>query len=137
MEQQDTELASLLEANLKFYEGFSTLDIAAMDGIWEPSERTRCMHPGWPLITGWTQVRQSWENIFNNTTMMHFIITEAQPVIQGDIGWVDCIENVTSLVDGRAASFAARSTNIFAKAPITGGESLGGQWLMVHHHASP
>lgn len=126
---ENPELASLLEANLKFYEAFSTLDIDAMDRVWEPSERTRCMHPGWPLITGWEGVRQSWDNIFNNTTMMHFIITEAQPVIHGDIGWVDCIENVTSLVDGRAASFAARSTNIFAKS--------GDQWLMVHHHASP
>ncbi len=125
---ENPELASLLEANLKFYEAFSTLDIDAMDGIWEHSERTRCMHPGWPLITGWEGVRQSWDNIFNNTTMMHFIITEAQPVIQGDIGWVDCIENVTSLVDGRATGFAARSTNIFAKS--------GDQWLMVHHHAS-
>ena len=129
MEQQDPDLVSLLEANDEFYNAFSTLDIGAMDGIWEPSERTRCMHPGWPLITGWEQVRQSWENIFNNTTMMHFIITEAQPVVQGDMGWVDCIENVTSLVDGRAAGFAARSTNIFARS--------GGRWLMVHHHASP
>ena len=125
----DPDLASLLEANLKFYEAFSTLDIDAMDCIWEPSERTRCMHPGWPLITGWEGVRQSWDNIFNNTTMMHFIITEAHPVIQGGIGWVDCIENVTSLVDGRATSFSARSTNIFAKS--------GDRWLMVHHHASP
>ena len=126
---EDPEIASLLEANLKFYEAFSTLDIEAMDHVWEPSDRTRCMHPGWPLITGWEEVRQSWDNIFNNTTMMHFIITEAHPVIEGDIGWVDCIENVTSLVDGRAASFAARSTNIFAKS--------GDRWLMVHHHASP
>ena len=126
---EDAELASLLEANLKFYEAFSTLDIDAMDAIWEPSERTRCMHPGWPLITGWEGVRQSWDNIFRNTTMMHFIITEAQPVIEGETGWVDCIENVTSLVDGRAASFAARSTNIFAKSDD--------RWLMVHHHASP
>lgn len=126
---EDPDLASLLEANLRFYEAFSTLDIDAMDGIWEPSERTRCMHPGWPLITGWEGVRQSWDNIFNNTTMMHFIITEAYPVIQGDIGWVDCIENVTSLVDGRATGFSARSTNIFARS--------GDRWLMVHHHASP
>ena len=126
---EDAELASLLEANLKFYEAFSTLDIDAMDAIWEPSERTRCMHPGWPLITGWKGVRQSWDNIFLNTTMMHFIITEAQPVIEGEIGWVDCVENVTSLVDGRATSFAARSTNIFAKSDD--------RWLMVHHHASP
>ena len=126
---EDAELASLLEANLKFYEAFSTLDIDAMDAIWEPSERTRCMHPGWPLITGWEGVRQSWDNIFRNTTMMHFIITEAQPVIEVEIGWVDCVENVTSLVDGRATSFAARSTNIFAKSDD--------RWLMVHHHASP
>ena len=125
---EDPNITSLLEANAKFYEAFSTLDIEAMDGVWEPSERTRCMHPGWPLITGWEGVRQSWEGIFRNTTMMHFIITEAQAVIEGGIGWVDCIENVTSLVDGRATSFAARSTNIFAKS--------GDRWLMVHHHAS-
>ena len=128
MEQQAPGLASLLEANLKFYETFSSLDIEAMAALWEPSERTRCMHPGWPLLAGWDLVRQSWEGIFNNTTMMHFIITEAQPAMQGDIGWVDCVENVTSLVDGQATSFTARSTNIFAWSD--------GGWLLVHHHAS-
>ena len=128
MTQDDSDIGKLVEANQRFYEAFSTLDIEEMARVWEPSERARCVHPGWPLLSGWEPIRQSWESIFNHTTLMHFVLTEVQAVVQGESGWVDCVENITSVMDGRASSFSIRSTNIFARSVD--------RWLMVHHHAS-
>ena len=122
------DVSSVVEANLRFYDAFSSLDIREMDKAWEASDRVLCVHPGWRILTGWEQVRKSWENIFHNTTLMHFQITDTQVTIQGDCAWVSCMENITSVVDGKASSFAVQATNIFVR-----GE---GGWLMVHPHAS-
>ena len=129
MEQRETNSNALAAANQRFYDAFATLEIEEMDAVWEHSDRARCLHPGWPLIVGWEQIRESWESIFDNTTLMHFIITEVEATAEGDCAWVDCVENITSVVNGRAASFTTRATNIFALHEE--------QWYMVHHHASP
>ena len=128
MAQDDPDVNAVLAANLGFYEAFGSLDIEDMDKVWENSHRVKCIHPGWRLITGWERVRKSWETIFHNTSLMHFNITDADVVINGDCAWVSCVENITSVVDGRATNFAVQTTNIFMR-----GE---GGWLMVHHHGS-
>ena len=128
MSQEDSDVSAVIEANLRFYEAFGSLDIAEMDKVWEASEQVFCIHPGWPLLTGWEQVRKSWERIFYSSTLMHFNITDAQVAARGDCAWVSCVENISSVVDGRATNFAVRATNIFVR-----GEN---GWLMVHHHGS-
>ena len=110
------------------YQAFGSLDIEDMDRVWEPSDRVLCIHPGWRLLRGWEDVRQSWEGIFHNSTLMHFNITDAEAIVQGDCGWVSCVENITSVVDARATNFAIQATNVF----VRGAEG----WLMVHHHGS-
>ena len=128
MSQDNPDAEAVTQANLKFYEAFGTLDINEMDKIWEHSDRVLCIHPGWPVLVGWERVRRSWEGIFLNTSLMHFNITGAQVVVQGDSAWISCIENITSVVDGRATNFAVQATNIFAR-----GED---GWRVVHHHGS-
>ena len=124
----DNQELTLFTVNRRFYEAFSTLDIEEMSKIWEHSERVHCIHPGWPLLSGWEIVRKSWETIFSNTTLMHFALEEVKITVQGECGWVDCIENITSVIDGAAASFAIQTTNIYTLEDDT--------WLMVHHHGS-
>ena len=51
-------------ANTRFYQVFEALDIAAMEGVWVHDEHVKCVHPGWPLLTGWDAVRESWRTIF-------------------------------------------------------------------------
>ena len=128
MSQDDSDVNAVIAANLRFYAAFGSLDIEEMDKVWENSDRVLCIHPGWRLITGWEQVRKSWEGIFYNTTLMHFNITGARVIIHGDSAWVSCLENITSVVDGRATNFAVQATNIFVR-----GED---GWFMVHHHGS-
>lgn len=124
-DDQDLGLSAI---NNRFYEAFSTLDIEEMAKVWELSDRVRCIHPGWPSLSGWDTIRQSWETIFRNSTLMHFTLTAVKSSAHGDCGWVDCVENITAVIDGKATSFAVQATNIFVR------HNEG--WRMVHHHGS-
>ena len=118
----------MTEANARFYRAFEALDLAAMEAVWARGEHVKCVHPGWPLLTGWPAVRESWRAIFENTEEMRFTISDVRVETGGVLGWVTCTENILSDVRGRVAVTAILATNLFARA--------GDEWRMVHHHAS-
>ena len=120
--------AAVAEANAGFYRAFETLDIAAMDAVWAHGDDVKCVHPGWPLLTGWAAVRESWRAIFENTAEMRFTISDVRVEASSDLAWVTCTENILSDVGGRVGVTAILATNMFAR--------VGERWLMVHHHAS-
>jgi len=99
-----------------------------MDRVWENSERAMCVHPGWSPLVGWESVRMSWERIFQNTALMQFQVRYLNVVVQGEFGFVTCVEGITSVVQGTATNFSTFATNVFAR--YTDG------WRMVAHHAS-
>ena len=120
--------AAIEAANAQFYRAFETLDIREMDRVWAHGEHVKCVHPGWPLLVGWTAVRASWETIFANTAEMSFTLSDVEVVTASELAWVTCTENILSDVRGRVAVTAILATNLFARA--------GEHWRMVHHHAS-
>jgi ketosteroid isomerase-like protein len=122
------DLTGVEEANSRFYRAFEQLDLAEMDRVWAHGEGTQCIHPGWPLIVGWSAVRASWETIFANTTEMRFTITNVRVGGGPDVAWVTCTENILSQVDGRVSVTSLLATNVFERA--------GDRWKMVLHHAS-
>ena len=128
MAQNDAEVEAVKAVNLRFYQAFGSLDIEEMERVWETSDRAMCVHPGWRLLIGWGDIKASWEGIFYNTTLMHFNITDTRVVVQGDSAWVSCVENISSVMDGRATNFGVQATNVFVRSE--------GAWRMVHHHAS-
>ena len=115
-------------ANQGFYDAFNELSIERMAAIWEESDRALSVHPGWQPLVGWAPIRQSWERIFDNANLMQFNIRYLNVVVQGDFGYVTCVEGITSVVQGRATNFSTFATNIFAR-------SRSG-WRMIAHHAS-
>ena len=119
---------AVAEANARFYRAFEALDLAAMDAIWAHGDDVKCVHPGWPLLTGWPAVRESWRAIFENTEEMRFTIGDVRVETGGTIGWVTCTENILSDVRGRVAVTAILATNLFTR--------LDDAWLLIHHHAS-
>ncbi|MGH7321764.1 MAG: nuclear transport factor 2 family protein [Candidatus Rokuibacteriota bacterium] len=121
----ETEVA---DANARFYRAFETLDTGTMAAVWAHGDHVKCVHPGWPLLTGWDAVRTSWENIFANTQEMRFTISDVRVVVAGDAAWVTCTENILSEVQGRLSVTAILATNVF--------ERQADGWRMVHHHAS-
>ena len=116
------------QANAEFYRAFEALDLRAMDEVWAHGEHVKCVHPGWPLLTGWDAVRASWETIFANTQEMRFTLTDVRVVAASELAWVTCTENILSETDGRVGVTSILATNVF--------ERDGGAWRMVHHHAS-
>jgi ketosteroid isomerase-like protein len=120
--------AAVAEANARFYRAFEALDLPAMDAVWAHGEDVKCVHPGWPLLTGWPAVRESWRAIFENTEEMRFTIADVRVEIHGILGWVTCTENILSDVRGRVAVTAILATNLFTR--------VDDAWLLVHHHAS-
>lgn len=116
-------------ANQAFYRAFESLDVHKLSAVWAQSEEIVCVHPGWPLLSGFEQVMESWKRIFENTPMVQFTITEVVVRVNGVSAWAMCVENIATLVDGRVTAARIQATNVFAK--------RDGHWVMVHHHASP
>jgi ketosteroid isomerase-like protein len=123
------EIESLKEANQRFYDAFGSLDIAQMDAVCEQSGRALCVHPGWQPIVGWPDIRRSWQSIFNGAALMHFTIHYVNVAVEGECGFVTCVESITSVVGGQAQGFGVLATNIFVRS--------GDDWLVLAHHASP
>ncbi len=115
-------------ANDRFYRAFESLALDEMEGVWAHDDRVACIHPGWPRLTGWDAVRDSWDAIFRNTAEMRFTITDVQIEMRGDLAWVLCTENILSETRGNLSVTSILATNLF--------ERQGGGWLLVHHHAS-
>jgi len=120
---------AVLEANESFYRALQTLDLDRMDGIWLHKDWVFCAHPGWQAITGWEEIRKSWEGIFTNTRQLKIRLRQVGLQLCGPIAWISCIEEITADAgDGLAASLA-QATNIYMR--------VGEEWKLVHHHASP
>ncbi len=133
MLSENADILSLRDANQRFYDAFGSLDMAQMDSVWEQSDRALCVHPGWQPIVGWGDIRRSWQGIFNGAALMHFNIHYVNIAVEGNCGFVTCIESITSVVEGQAQGFGVLATNIFVR---TGPDS-DPQWLVIAHHASP
>jgi ketosteroid isomerase-like protein len=118
----------LEEANARFYRAFEALDLAEMDAVWAHGDHVRCVHPGWPLLRGWDEVRESWQRIFEHGGEMRFTLSDVHVNPGGELGWVTCTENILSEAGERVTVTAILATNLFERA--------AGGWRMIHHHAS-
>jgi ketosteroid isomerase-like protein len=116
------------EANARFYRTFEALDLAEMEKVWAHGDHVKCVHPGWPLLAGWDNVRASWEAIFKNTGEIRFTVGDAQVAVSGGLAWVTCTENILSQARGQVSVTSVIATNIFQR------EADG--WKMVLHHGS-
>lgn len=131
------EVEAVLAANRAFYGAFEARDLDALAEVWERSDRSSVVHPGWPILRGWPRVAASFEAIFANTAFMQFVLTGEQVTIQGDSAWVTCEENLLQATGSREGGndlgelSGARvvATNVFVRTPAG--------WRIVHHQGSP
>jgi len=126
MIQQRSEI---LAANEAFYRAFEKKDIDAMDEIWSQGTGSLCVHPGWNILRGWKQVRNSWVKIFQNTPYIEINTDIISTEIRGNIAYVVLVENIMQVIKGSRIEAESLATNVF--------ELLGDKWYLVHHHASP
>jgi len=115
-------------ANQEFYRTLDTASLEAMDRIWLHEDWVRCVHPGWDVITGWKEVRQSWDRIFQGDQKMKVSTGDVSVCPIGEVALVTCIENIMIFEGADFDSMQAIATNVFV--------NRDGRWLMAHHHAS-
>ena len=123
-----TDPEQVVEANLKFYFALESLDIDLMDEVWATDASAICIHPNWVRLAGWENIRNSWEQIFRNTTFMRVDVSEVSVEVQGQTAWVTCLENITTANGDQLRRAQAYATNIFV--------FEDDRWLLVLHHAS-
>ena len=121
------EQALVADSNSAFYRAFESLDMERMEAVWLRTDDVKCIHPGWELLSGWVAVMQSWALIMRNTQRIRFELQDVAVVVNGGIGWVECLEHI---FDGDTLVGLAVATNLFQ-------QNADGRWLMIHHHASP
>lgn len=123
----------VLEANRLFYRAFAALDLEQMGQIWLHEDWVECVHPGWGLLYGWEEVRESWTRIFTNTERMKVEVSSVLVRVEGEVAWVVCTEHVTSTFEKGFDQAMVQATNIFVRRA----SPAGSRWHMVAHHASP
>jgi uncharacterized protein (TIGR02246 family) len=124
-------VAAVTAANEAFYEAFEAHDLEGMSRVWLHDSSVRCVHPGHDLLQGWKAVRASWKEIFANLQWIRLSPTNVTVTVGAtdDVAVVVCTENVTEQRGDHLSVSVKIATNIYRKS--------GGDWRMVHHHASP
>lgn len=120
---------NLVELNNKFYRALETGDISLMEDVWLTDDNVKCVHPGWPLITGWDEIKESWEKIFDSGEVSDVEINDTFVEVSDSSAWINCIEKLSHVIGGQVIITMAQTTNIF--------ELRDSRWYMVLHHASP
>ena len=116
-------------ANASFYAAFNKRDIEAMKNVWGRDVNATCVHPGWPPLTGFESILNSWEGIFKNSGNMEVQISEVRVLASSDLAWVSCIEKLYTIAESGVLASKVFSTNLFHLEDDV--------WKMVMHHASP
>jgi ketosteroid isomerase-like protein len=118
----------ILSANQSFYDAFNKQDLAMMEALWQDDVCARCIHPGWPVLKGYYEIIQSWDDIFRHNQHMEIKVSDEDVVIKDDFAWVSCQENLFSIKMSGVQSSKVHATNLFQK--------VGGEWKMILHHAA-
>jgi ketosteroid isomerase-like protein len=127
--QKSPDEQQVREANDAFYQAMQSLDLARMEDVWWHEDWVRCLHPGWELLSGWEQVKESWSSIFHSNIQLKVSISQLLVCVVGDAAWVSCVEQVTSMLETDFTTGRVAATNIFTRRK--------GRWRMVHHHTTP
>jgi ketosteroid isomerase-like protein len=120
---------AVLEANQRFYAAFQSLNIERMSAIWLAEDWVQCVHPGWDLLIGWDEIRESWARIFSNTRRIQIALSSVRVHVEGNVAWVACTEHITSAFENSFDEALVQATNMFVRRE--------GSWHLVAHHASP
>ena len=122
-------MKDLLAANQAFFKAFEALDVEAMTAVWLGSKNDICVHPGWEILRGWFEIRESWRAIFANTGYMRFHPSDLSYNVHNDQAVITCVENIYSVIQGKTIQTRVACTNIFVR--------RDGRWRLVLHHGSP
>ncbi|AFZ34337.1 hypothetical protein Sta7437_0746 [Stanieria cyanosphaera PCC 7437] len=120
---------AVLATNQAFYDAFLNRNIGSMNLLWWQGSTSLCVHPGGKVLTGWEEIRESWESIFKNTDSFEIDIEVVKVEIDSCLAYVVVREIVLQSSQGRKVKAPSIATNIFQK--------MAQKWYLIHHHGSP
>ncbi|MEU2871836.1 nuclear transport factor 2 family protein [Streptomyces olivoreticuli] len=132
----DSERVEL--ANTALYEAVERGDTVAMGRLWldDPDAEVSCVHPGWPVLRGRSEVLRSYALIMASTDYIQFFLTDVEVAVAGDTALVTCTENILSggpsEAEGELGPLVGQlvvATNAFRR--------VGEEWKVWSHHGSP
>ena len=95
--------------------------------VWAEDEEVVCVHPGWPRLSGYEQIRENWAQIFSSGERLKVHLSE-QLSVQGMMLSVHSLhENILVAGEPRARPPVV-TTNVYLR--------TAGGWRMVVHHGS-
>ncbi|GHF29449.1 MULTISPECIES: nuclear transport factor 2 family protein [Streptomyces] len=133
-----TDSEQVERANTALYEAVERGDTTAMDRMWldDPDVEVSCVHPGWPVLRGRSEVLRSFALIMASTEYIQFFLTDVEVAVAGDTALVTCTENILSggpaESEGELGPLVGQlvvATNVFRRS--------GDGWRIWSHHGSP
>ncbi len=119
----------ILEVNKIYYKAFENFDLESMSQIWVNADDVVCIHPGWDVLLGWDKVKQSWQKIFSEQTLLKFTIRNPKILILDSIGIITCTEEIfISSTSAITQTFFA-TTNMYRK-------TQSGVKMFYHHSSA-
>jgi len=122
---------AVLLVNSNFYRVLSLADFGAMQRLWLASPDAVCVHPGWPPLHGWPDIRESWRGIFAHQGPLHIWPSETEARLYGQTAEVNCLENIDVAQVEEAEVLCTRATNVFRRVADSG------DWKMLEHYTIP
>ena len=122
----DHYYSSSEEAENAFYKAFEKADLNAMMTVWLDEDYVECIHPMSERLMGVTAIRDSWQEIFKNSTDVEFETVETRQIKHRGLA-VHIVTEHLRTKSGQTAHILA--TNIY--------ENTSKGWRMILHHASP
>lgn len=120
---------AVLAANEAFYSAFAKRDLKIMTSLWWQGSTSICIHPGSQVILGWSDIRDSWDSIFQNTNSLEIDTEIIKVEVDQALAYVLLREIVLQSNQGRRMKGQSMATNVFQK--------MAQKWYLVSHHGSP
>ncbi|MGB5710898.1 MAG: nuclear transport factor 2 family protein [Waterburya sp.] len=120
---------AVLAANEAFYSAFADRDLKIMTSLWWQGSTSICIHPGSQVILGWSDIRDSWDSIFQNTNSLEIDTEIIKVEVDQALAYVLLREIVLQSNQGRRMKGQSMATNVFQK--------MAQKWYLVSHHGSP
>ena len=110
-----------------FYEALEAADLEAMMEVWAEDEEVVCVHPGWPRLSGFEQIRENWAKIFASGERLKLQLSV--PVCtQGMMLAVHSLHENILVAGEKAPRPPVVTTNVYLH--------TASGWRMIVHHAS-
>lgn len=116
-------------ASAKFYEALNRMtegDASRIADIWSHSETVTTMHPIGGKQVGWSEVKESFDNVAGLASSGHVELADQTIHTGGELAYELGIERGQFELAGERITVEHRVTNIYRRED--------GEWKIVHHH---